>query len=55
MEIPQGKALEIIGAQQIELVVLRERVALLQQHRCEPCRQSCCQDGEDRTEPEPGA
>ena len=30
MEIPSTKALEIIGTQQVEIVVLREHVALLQ-------------------------
>ena len=30
MEIPSTKALEIIGTQQVEIVVLREHVTLLQ-------------------------
>lgn len=49
MEVPQTKALEIIGAQQIEIAVLRDALNLSRQHRCEPCHESCCQD---RPEPE---
>lgn len=30
MEIPQSKAYEIVGQQQIEIVVLREHIRLLQ-------------------------
>lgn len=37
MEIPQSKALELIGAQQIEITILRERIGILSQHQCEPC------------------
>lgn len=52
MEIPQNKALELIGAQQIEITILREALALARQHRCEPCSDSCCnaQDAAEEAE-----
>lgn len=37
MEVTQNKAFEIIGQQQMELVVLRERLRLLADHQCAPC------------------
>jgi hypothetical protein len=43
-QIPLAKAFEIIGQQQIELVVLQERLAILQAHQCEPCQEACCID-----------
>lgn len=37
MEITQNKAFEIIGQQQMEIVILRERIGILTGHKCEPC------------------
>ena len=52
MEVPQTKALELIGAQQMEITVLREALKLSREHRCEPCHESCCAAGPGEAEPE---
>lgn len=44
MEIPQSKAYEIVGQQQIEIVVLREHIKMLQSHQCEPCERQHVDD-----------
>lgn len=42
MDFDMNAAVALIGRQQIEITVLRERVALIQTHRCEPCSAECC-------------
>lgn len=40
--LDQGQVFALIGQQHVELLVLRERVSLLSQHRCAPCGNECC-------------
>lgn len=53
MEIPQNKAFEVIGAQQVEIVVLREHIGMLQGHKCAPCGLEHTNDPQTQEAPEP--
>jgi hypothetical protein len=42
VNVPESKVLEIIGAQQVEIALLRERVGILSAHQCQKCPAECC-------------
>lgn len=45
-QIPETKAFELIGKQQLEIALLRERLGILQQHQCAVCVRECCKEPE---------